>query len=159
MFLSSPSTCRTTRASETRDYLDKNVGDFPFCVKCLVNFFGSFCKFLVLLDEIFDKFSWQSFLTIFFDNFLDKLFWQFFWQIFWIFWIFLTNFFDKIFSTIIFFCDNFGDCLTIASFRIGVPSILFFHIFMGKANPNQSFCICSAHNDKSWIGSLKSEKI
>ena len=91
---------------------------------------------------IFDKFCmtnyvWQifgEFLMNFFDelferSFLTNSFYQSFW---WIFWrIFLSNFFDKLltiflekFCPILIF-QNFFWPLNIASFRVGVPSILF----------------------------------
>ena len=47
---------------------------------------------------------------------------EFFWRIF--LWIFFTNFFDEIFVEVF---DEFFILLTIASFRIGVPSILFIN--------------------------------
>ena len=67
--------------------------------------------------EVFDQFFWriffdQFFYEFFFTNFLYELFLRIFWQIF----------FDKFF-------DDFFYILTIASFRIGVPSILFFQNF------------------------------
>jgi hypothetical protein len=39
--------------------------------------------------------------------------------------IFLRNFFDEFFDDFFYFSEDFFDLLTIASFRIGVPSILF----------------------------------
>ena len=77
---------------------------------------------------------------LFFDKVFDEIFWRFFWRIigrifltnFWRIFLtnFLTNLFDEIFDE--FFLTNFltYNLLIIASFRIGVPSILFFHIFM-----------------------------
>ena len=56
--------------------------------------------------------SWGSFFFVCVLLFVS--FWQIFWQ------IFLKNFFDN------FFLTNFEEYLTIVSFRIGVPSILFY---------------------------------
>ena len=66
---------------------------------------------------------WQ----IFFDKFFDKFFWRIFWR------IFLTK-----------FCQSFWRILyllTIASFRIGVPSILLYHKSTFLLSP--FFCPCS----------------
>ena len=57
--------------------------------------------------RMFLLFFWQIFLMNFLTKFFDEFFWRIFWQFFWP--IILTY-----------------TLLTIASFRIGVPSILFF---------------------------------
>ena len=67
-----------------------------------------------VFDEFFDEF-WQYFLAIFFDKIFRR--------------IFLMNFFDNFFR----FAPNL---LTIASFRIGVLSILLFRKF---DHPIQNF--------------------
>ena len=70
----------------------------------------------IILKNLFDKFFWRVSLTSFFDKCLDEFFWQIFWQIFLMnfWWIFLTNFLTY-------------NLLTIASFRIGVPSFGKLH--------------------------------
>ena len=60
----------------------------------------------------FNEFFWQIFIMNYFEDFFDNFFWRFF----------LTKFFDKIFVKVFW---QFFSLLTIASFRIGVPSILF----------------------------------
>ena len=62
-------------------------------------------------------------MTIFFDEF-DEFFWQ----------ISSTNLW------VIFFSTNFEESLTIASFRIGGPTILFFIDFV-KMEGKRNFCI------------------
>ena len=97
------------------------------------------------------SYSLTKFLTNFLKNFLMnfltnilQIFWGVFWGIFWwiiwwiIWWIF-DDFFRKIFFTY--------DILTIASFRIGVPSILLFsdtHVCIWQENLNTNlllYCI------------------
>ena len=96
-----------------------------------------------LLTEMLDPWSFLRFLDIYFhDEFFDEFYVNFFDKFFWR--IFLANFltnFDKgpyhscriyltIFLILIRFFFNYT-LITIASFRIGVPSILFvsnFHI-------------------------------
>ena len=62
----------------------------------------------IFLTILFDKFFWGIFLTNFFDEFFDEFFWRNFCQSFW----------------------QILYLLTIASFRVGVPSILFFLNFI-----------------------------
>ena len=73
------------------------------------------------VDEFFD--NWQVFWWVFWQIFSTNFFDEFFWQ------IFLTNFFDKFFDELFWriFLTNFltYNLLTIASFRIGVPLILY----------------------------------
>ena len=101
--------------------------------------------------QFFSQKKWRIFLKNFFDKFFDEFFWWFFWRNFWrsFWWIFLrtfwwilknsltnffTNFFDEIFYELFDELNFFGiffytlNLLTIASFRIGVSSILFFLI-------------------------------
>ena len=78
-------------------------------------------------SDFSEEFFWPIFLTNeFFDEIFDEIFDEFFWRIFLS--NFLTNYFDEFFDD--FFFGRFFftyNLLTIASFRIGVPSILFFH--------------------------------
>ena len=108
----------------------------------LRNFLTNF--FYKLLDKNFDEPFWQfflqNFLTIFFflrffSNFCHKSFYEVFYKVFRIFvsydeffwWIFSTNFLmNSNFSEGFFMTYNH---ITITSFRIGVPSILFFMYF------------------------------
>ena len=71
----------------------------------------------------------QIFSLIFFGKVFDEFFWQFFWQIF--FYEFLWQIFIKYFLWRQIFWQIIHYLLSIASFRIGVPSILFFNIFFG----------------------------
>ena len=79
---------------------------------------------------------WWIFLMNFLTNFFYKFFYKFFWWSFWwFFWWFFTKNFSKNFWQIF---DKFWllrkfsltyNLLIIASFRIGVPSILFYQHF------------------------------
>ena len=98
-------------------------------------------------DEFFWHFFWKIltiFLMIFFEEFSDDFFWQFFWQIFLT--NLLTNFLTDCMTNFltIFLTYNL---LTIASFRIGVPSILFQYkllrdkIWLSKYNFKKTFAL------------------
>ena len=79
LFVSSPSTCRTSGASKNPDCIEMEL---------IYRFRRYRCYFGATLMYFLDKIFWWSFLT----NFLTPSFWQ----------IFLTNFFnyffDKLFS-------------------------------------------------------------
>ena len=114
-----------------------------FRILKLLCYFGTYTVFGPILTNFFDQFFWTNFLDLFFGpifwtNFLDQFFGlifrtnlsdHFFWM----------NFFNDFFQRFFFFSTNFFFfnesfrrifyLLTIASFRIGVPSILFFNFF------------------------------
>ena len=94
-----------------------------FCVLAFVEFF---------LDQFLNQFFFNNFLDQFFGiKFLDQILWiDFFLDIF--FWIeVLDKFFGSNFLHQFFFRPKMF--LTIASFRIGIPSILFFFLKAIKA--------------------------
>ena len=113
---------------------------FFSCASKLKLFFRRFLELPwgIYTYRSFWRIFWRSFLTNILDEFFDEFFWQideFFWRIsktnilmnsLTNFWIFLMNFFDELFDK---FLTNFltYNLLTIASFRIGVPSILFLN--------------------------------
>ena len=106
------------------------------CFQNLKNFLRNCLEiFWIYLTNLFDEFFWGIFLANLFDefiwriflrNFFGEIFWGTFltfWRIFWrcvwrIFWRIFFDEFSWQFSWWIF------DLLTVASFRIGVPSIL-----------------------------------
>ena len=120
-----------------------------WCYSVLLGF-GSFflSKFITnIFDKFFDKFFDEFFRRTFLTNFSDELFRR----------IFPTNFSDELFWRIflmIFLWTNFDffrkffltyNLLTIASFRIGVPLILFSEcnqrysvLFLRETNRNNS---------------------
>ena len=153
LFLSLPSCLRTSKASKNRD----SCRYFFLHLSSLVSeFFVVF--FDVFFDESFWHFFWQT-LRLFFDDFFDKLLGYFLWLFWWFFWWIFEKLFDEFFDQSFnecfgeffgvnsfwrifwrIFFDNFFDdffgrflltynLLTIPSFRIGVPSLLFFQKF------------------------------
>ena len=75
--------------------------------------------------------AWWNIWGQFFDDFFDDFFWRYFGDFFWFDWFFddfFDWFFDEILTNFDFLEDFFltYNLLNIASFRIGVPSILFF---------------------------------
>ena len=118
--------------------LHNNVGDFKseieeqkkvhLCVDMTNTSPPSEKNVPLLICFLFDNFFWRIIWLFFFDKFFDKLF---FWR------IFFDNYFDEFlfFSR---FCLTYN-LLTIASFRIGVPSILFVR----AEGPWSMFCLFS----------------
>ena len=109
-----------SRASKNRDWANENGTIF------LCNFGITWCWFLGV--------PWGSF-------FLTNIF---FWR------IFLKNFFDELFWRIVLtiFLTNLEEFLTIASFRIGVPTILLRII----TKKNQTSRVSSDYKGNAWYG-------
>ena len=117
LFLSSPSAC--WRAELLRTNITVIIMEFLNSIWII---FGSF-GFL--------------FFPNFFEEFFDEFFWRIFWRIFWQF-IFM-NFFMNFLTNFNFSEDLFTyNLLIIASFRIGVPSILFLiNLLILKKGPKK----------------------
>ena len=86
-----------------------------------------------VFDEFFLTNSFDAFFSLissdelFGNQFFDEIFQQIFWTDFWrIFWWFFHEFFRDLFDN--FFGRYFLTFLTVGSFRIGVPLILFWHV-------------------------------
>ena len=127
--------------------------------------------------KLFEQFFWRFFLTIFFDNFFWRSFWRRFWQKILTNFLHMTNtltscltnltkffkeffsinFFDEFFGILIFLKIFFFtfNLLTIASFRLGVPLILFILSFVLFAmhltfNPNSDISIFDSFEMRSF---------
>ena len=82
---------------------------------------GSDFPFLLLYYLVLLLVTWRYSVLLPFDEIVWWIFWQFFWQIFWAnFWQIFEELFDNFFTNFLVY-----NILTIASSRIGVPSILF----------------------------------
>ena len=105
----------------------------------------------IFFDEVFDEFIWPIILTNFLMDLLTNFFDEYFWRICWR--IFLMNFLT-IFNFLVDFFLTYN-LLTVASFRIGVPSILFKVISNGKnhqkiiASFNDTNAEATYHNKQS----------
>ena len=104
IILSSPSACRTSGASKNGDYCRTFLKHFPNLLKTAFRYtLWTLSIPMACIMYIYGMhkypYLWYVYL---FDEFFDKIF---------------DNYFDKFF-------DEF---LTVASFRIGVPSILFLN--------------------------------
>ena len=99
---------------------------------------------MIFFRRYFSMIFWRIFWWVFFwwillANFYNELFWRFFW------WVFFDDFFGQN------FCRSFWQffyLLTIASFRIGVPSILFF-VFLGLRIFTRIYCIWSETREQN----------
>ena len=113
LVLSLPSACQMSGASKNH-FCRIKMGTNGLCNFGVTWFFVSFCFFL------YNTIFWRFFFTNFFYDFFWQIFENFFCRFFWR--IFLKNLLMN-------FLTNFltYNLLTVASFRIGVPSILFIH--------------------------------
>ena len=112
---------RMSKASKNRDcswffflHLSSLVSELFLVLMVLMNFFDEIFWWIFLMN-FFGRSFWRIFLTKFFDDFFDEFL--------------FTNFFEEFFFGRFLLTYNL---LTIASFRIGVPSILFFFILILK---------------------------
>ena len=96
------------------------------CIALVLHSFGVTLPYFC--DEVLcGPFSWQIFVT----NFCGELFWQIF-VMYFLLRIFVTNFFED------FFWQSYPlNLLTIASFRIGVHSILFLFFSLSWTQKSQ----------------------
>ena len=135
----------------------------------LTNFFWR----IFFWQFFFDEFYWWIFLTIFCDGFfwrslLKNLFWRTFLTIFltndecfWWILIFRILIFRNLIFRILIFRKIFltYNLLTIASFRIGVPSILFFSPVHCPGELSQFNCeLLTSHNPQNFLWNVRDLK-
>ena len=118
---------RTNGASKNRDSWSPPPHLSFFRILKLLCYFGTYCVYIQFFWRLFLRIYFQIFyknFTIFYEYFYDVFFtilkYNFFKDFFDKFWFF--RFFRRFFLTF--------NLLTIASFRIRVPSILFLDIFV-----------------------------